>query len=135
MEAVYTAAARAEGFRDIEGILDISNDGFGHIRAHGYHAQPRRRFCAANLIRAARLRPGDYIVGTLRPSRQGDKYPGLAKIQSINGRDPEEMRTRPKFSDLTPIYPTSASRWSTVKTPSRAAPSILWRQWARVSAA
>lgn len=105
VEAVYTAAARAEGFRDIEGILDISNDGFGHIRAHGYMPSRDDAFVPANLIRAARLRPGDYIVGTLRPSRQGDKYPGLAKIQSINGRDPEEMRTRPKFSDLTPIYP------------------------------
>ncbi|HIR91253.1 MAG TPA: transcription termination factor Rho [Candidatus Limicola stercorigallinarum] len=105
VEAVYTAAARAEGFRDIEGILDISNDGFGYIRAHGYMPSRDDAFVPANLIRAARLRPGDYIVGTLRPSRQGDKYPGLAKIQSINGRDPEEMRTRPKFSDLTPIYP------------------------------
>ncbi len=105
VEAVYTAAARAEGFRDIEGILDISNDGFGYIRAHGYMPSRDDAFVPANLIRAARLRPGDYIVGTLRPSRQGDKYPGLAKIQSINGHDPEEMRTRPKFSDLTPIYP------------------------------
>ncbi len=105
VEAVYTAAARAEGFRDIEGILDISNDGFGYIRAHGYMPSRDDAFVPANLIRAARLRPGDYIVGTLRPSRQGDKYPGLAKIQSINGRDPEEMRVRPKFSDLTPIYP------------------------------
>ena len=66
VEAVYTAAARAEGFRDIEGILDISNDGFGHIRAHGYMPSRDDAFVPANLIRAARLRPGDYIVGTLR---------------------------------------------------------------------
>mgnify|MGYP000031314831 CR=1 FL=1 len=105
VEEVYQAAARAEGFRDITGILDISNDGFGHIRAHGYMPSRDDAFVPANLIRAARLRPGDMIEGTLRPSRANDKFPGLAKIKTVNGRDPEEIRNRPKFSSLTPIYP------------------------------
>ena len=105
VEEVYLAAARAEGFRDIAGILDISREGFGHIRAHGYMPSRDDAFVPANMIRAARLRPGDYITGSLRPSRQGDKYPGLAKITSVNGLDPEEVKNRPKFSDLTPIYP------------------------------
>ena len=105
VEEVYTAIARAEGFRDIEGILDITNEGFGYIRAHGYMPSRDDAFVPANMIRAAGLRCGDVIAGTLRPSRANDKFPGLAKIRSINGRDPEEMRHRPKFADLTPIYP------------------------------
>ena len=105
VEEVYLAAARAEGFRDIEGILDITNDGFGYIRAHGYMPSRDDAFVPANLIRAARLRAGDLVAGTLRPSRANDKFPGLAKIRTINGVDPEEIRTRPKFSELTPIYP------------------------------
>ncbi|MCI7730587.1 transcription termination factor Rho [Enorma burkinafasonensis] len=105
VEEIYTAAARAEGFREIRGILDISNEGFGHIRAHGYMPSREDAFVPANLIRAARLRPGDLIEGTLRPARQGDKFPGLAKIKTVNGLDPEAIRNRPKFSDLTPIYP------------------------------
>ena len=105
VEEVYQAAARAEGFREITGILDISNEGFGHIRAHGYMPSREDAFVPANLIRAARLRPGDLIEGTLRPARQGDKFPGLAKIKTINGLDPEAIRNRPKFSGLTPIYP------------------------------
>ena len=105
VEEVYTATARAEGFRDIEGILEITNEGFGYIRAHGYMASRDDAFVAAQMIRAAGLRPGDLIAGTLRPSRQGDKYPGLAKLRTVNGADPEQMRHRPKFSDLTPIYP------------------------------
>ena len=105
VEEVYTVAARAEGFRDIEGILDITNEGFGYIRAHGYMPSRDDAFVPANLIRAARLRPGDLISGTLRPSRANDKFPGLAKIHTVNGLDPEQMRTRPKFSELTPIYP------------------------------
>lgn len=105
VEEVYLAAARAEGFRDIVGILDMSNEGFGHIRAHGYMPSRDDAFVPANIVRAARLRPGDLIEGTLRPMRANDKFPGLAKIKSINGQDPELMRNRPKFSDLTPIYP------------------------------
>ena len=105
VEEVYLAAARAEGFRDIKGILDMSNEGFGYIRAHGYMPSRDDAFVPANMVRAARLRPGDLIEGTLRPMRANDKFPGLAKIKSINGADPEAMRNRPKFSDLTPIYP------------------------------
>lgn len=105
IEEIYVAAARAEGFRDIQGILDITNEGFGYIRAHGYMPSRDDAFVPLNMIRAARLRPGDVIEGTLRPSRANDKFPGLAKIRTINGKDPEEMRHRPKFSELTPIYP------------------------------
>ena len=105
VEEIYTAAARAEGFRDIKGILDIANDGFGYIRAHGYMPSRDDAFVPANMIRAARLRAGDLIEGTLRPSRANDKFPGLAKIRTINGLDPEEIRQRPKFAELTPIYP------------------------------
>lgn len=105
VEEIYVAAARAEGFRDIRGILDITNEGFGYIRAHGYMPSRDDAFVPLNMIRAARLRPGDVIEGTLRPSRANDKFPGLAKIRTINGKDPEEMRHRPKFSELTPIYP------------------------------
>ncbi|AEB07249.1 transcription termination factor Rho [Coriobacterium glomerans PW2] len=105
IDEIFAAAARAEGFREVEGVLDIANDGFGHIRVNGYMPSHDDAFVSANLIRGARLRAGDFIIGTLRPSRPGDKYPGLAKITSINGVDPEDLRHRPKFSELTPIYP------------------------------
>ena len=98
VEEIYVAAARAEGFRDIQGILDITNEGFGYIRAHGYMPSRDDAFVPLNMIRAARLRPGDVIEGTLRPSRANGKFPGLAKIRAINGKDPEEMRHRPNSS-------------------------------------
>ena len=105
VEEIYVANARAEGFREITGILDIAHEGFGYIRAHGYMPSRDDAFVPANLIRSARLRAGDVIEGTLRPSRANDKFPGLAKIKSVNGLDPEQIRHRPKFSELTPIYP------------------------------
>ena len=105
IEVVYAAAAKAEGFRDVEGILDMDNQGFGYIRVHGYMPSRDDAFVPAQLIRAAGLRPGDLVAGTLRPMRANDKLPGLAKLRSINGLDPEEIKHRPKFSDLTPVYP------------------------------
>ena len=105
VEMIYAAAARAEGFRDIEGILDMDNQGFGYIRAHGYMPSRDDAFVPAQMIRAAGLRTGDLVAGALRPMRANDKLPGLAKIRSVNGLEPEQVKHRPKFADLTPIYP------------------------------
>lgn len=105
VEMIYAAAARAEGFRDIEGILDMDNQGFGYVRAHGYMPSRDDAFVPAQMIRAAGLRAGDLVAGTLRPMRANDKLPGLAKIRSVNGLEPEQVKHRPKFADLTPIYP------------------------------
>ena len=110
VEEIYTTAAKAEGFRDIKGILQIRPDSSGIIHAHGYMKSNDDAFVPAYLIRSARLRTGDVIEGSLRPSRGGDKRAGLAKITTVNGRDPEQIRNRPKFGDLTPVYPNEPLR-------------------------
>ena len=110
VEEIYTTAAKAEGFRDIKGILQIRPDSSGIIHAHGYMKSSDDAFVPAYLIRSARLRTGDVIEGSLRPSRGGDKRAGLAKITTVNGLDPEQARNRPKFGDLTPVYPNEPLR-------------------------
>lgn len=110
VEEIYTTAAKAEGFRDIKGILQIRPDSSGIIHAHGYMKSNDDAFVPAHLIRSARLRTGDVIEGSLRPSRGGDKRAGLAKITTVNGLDPEQIRNRPKFGDLTPVYPNEPLR-------------------------
>ena len=110
VEEIYTSAAKAEGFRDIKGILQIRPDSSGIIHAHGYMKSHEDAFVPAYLIRSARLRTGDVIEGSLRPSRGGDKRAGLAKITTVNGMDPEQIRNRPKFGDLTPVYPNEPLR-------------------------
>ena len=110
VEEIYTTAAKAEGFRDIKGILQIRPDSSGIIHAHGYMKSNDDAFVPAYLIRSARLRTGDVIEGSLRPSRGGDKRAGLAKITTVNGLDPEQARNRPKFGDLTPVYPNEPLR-------------------------
>ena len=110
VEEIYTTAAKAEGFRDIKGILQIRPDSSGIIHAHGYMKSNDDAFVPAYLIRSARLRTGDVIEGSLRPSRGGDKRAGLAKITTVNGLDPEQIRNRPKFGDLAPVYPNEPLR-------------------------
>lgn len=110
VEEIYITAAKAEGFRDIKGILQIRPDSSGIIHAHGYMKSNDDAFVPAYLIRSARLRTGDVIEGSLRPSRGGDKRAGLAKITTVNGVDPEQARNRPKFGDLTPVYPNEPLR-------------------------
>lgn len=110
VEEIYVTAAKAEGFRDIKGILQIRPDSSGIIHAHGYMKSNDDAFVPAYLIRSARLRTCDVIEGSLRPSRGGDKRAGLAKITTVNGLDPEQIRNRPKFGDLTPVYPNEPLR-------------------------
>ncbi|MCI1997563.1 MAG: transcription termination factor Rho [Olsenella sp.] len=104
-EAVYEAAALAEGFRPVQGILEMQNEGYGFLRTGNYMAGDGDAFVHQQLIRQYGLRPGDEVKGSVSPARNNSKYPPLHHIDSINGRPPEEMRGRPRFRDLTPIFP------------------------------
>ena len=109
VEAVYHAAAAAEGFRPVEGILEIGNAGAGWVRTGNYMKGDNDAYVSQQFIRNYALRPGDRIEGTVGPARTNTKYPAqyppLISIVHVNGRDPESMKNRPRFRDLTPIYP------------------------------
>ena len=110
VEAVYVASARAEGFREAAGVLDIANEGYGFVRTANYMAGDDDAFVPQQLIKHLGLRRGDWIEGTVRPSRPNDKYPALQKVSSVNGLPPEAIRSRPRFRDLTPVYPNERLR-------------------------
>lgn len=105
VEAVYAASAYAEGFREISGVLDIANEGYGFIRTGNYMQGDDDAFVAQQVIKHMGLRRGDYIEGTVRPARPNDKYPALQKVATINGVPFEEVGERLRFRDLTPIFP------------------------------
>ena len=105
VDAVFEAAAEAEGFKPIEGILEIQNEGYGFLRTGNYMRGDGDAFVHQQIIRQYGLRSGDRIVGTLSPARSGNKFPPLGKITTINERSPEALKGRPRFRDLTPIYP------------------------------
>ena len=105
IEAVYLAAAAAEGFRSVEGILEIGNEGYGWIRTGNYMEGDGDAFVHQQMIRSLGLRPGDRVAGTVGPGRNNSKYPPLQSVASVNGRPVEGLKSRPRFRDLTPIFP------------------------------
>ena len=105
VDAVYAAAAAAEGFRSVEGILEIGNEGYGWIRTGNYMEGDDDAFVHQQLIRSLGLRPGDRVAGTVGPGRANSKYPPLQRVSSVNGREPEGLKARPRFRDLTPVFP------------------------------
>ena len=105
VEAIYEAAARAEGFRAVDGILEIGNEGYGWVRTGNYMEGDDDAFVHQQLIRSLGLRPGDRVSGTVGPGRAGSKYPPLQSVLTVNGQPPENLKARPRFRDLTPVFP------------------------------
>ena len=106
VEAVFAASVRAEGFVDVAGVLDILSDGYGFLRTTGYLPGETDCYVGTSLIKRNGLRKGDYIEGTTRPVRDNEKFAAIQKINRVNGMSPEELAHRPRFADLTPIYPS-----------------------------
>ena len=107
VDLVFDAAAIAEGFRPVDGILEIGTEGYGWVRTGNYLEGDNDGFVHQQLIKGYGLRPGDRITGTLAPGRAGNKYPPLQTITLVNGKeaDRDALRARPRFRDLTPIFP------------------------------
>jgi transcription termination factor Rho len=88
-----------------EGILDILPEGYGFLRCSGYLPGDKDVYVSANLVRKSRLRKGDICSGPIRPARAQEKFAAAVRILKVNGLDPEEAVDRPRFADLTPLFP------------------------------
>ncbi len=110
IDAVLEAKVRSEGFIEISGILDVLPEGYGFVRTSGYLPGDRDVYVSMSTVRRNELRRGDMIKGQVRPPRDNEKYPALQRLDEVNGRDPEANRGRPKFADLTPVYPDQRLR-------------------------
>ena len=92
------------------GILDVLPDGFGFLRTNGYSQGKGDVYVSTSQIKRFNLRRGDYIIGQIRPARDGEKYPALVRIETVNGKEPQKGRRRANFDDLTPLYPSERLR-------------------------
>ena len=90
---------------EIEGLLDLRDDGYGFLRTKSYHPSPNDVYVSINQVRRYHLRKGDSIIGGFRPAASNEKYPALLRVDSVAGLDPEVARLRPRFEDLTPLFP------------------------------
>ncbi|WP_298578604.1 transcription termination factor Rho [uncultured Olegusella sp.] len=105
IEEVFSAAAAAEGFCEVDGVVQMQAEGYAFLRTGNFSAGDHDAFIQQQIVRQYGLRPGDRIKGMVGPARSSSKFPPLVRIDTINGKTPEEIKRRPRFRDLTPIYP------------------------------
>ncbi|HEV7910595.1 MAG TPA: Rho termination factor N-terminal domain-containing protein, partial [Methylocella sp.] len=97
--------------RDIEivgeGVIEVLQDGFGFLRSPdaNYLAGPDDIYVSPSQIRRFGLRTGDTVEGLIRGPKEGERYFALLKVNTINFEDPEKIRHKVHFDNLTPLYP------------------------------
>jgi len=92
---------------EVKGMLDLRDEGYGFLRCEGYLPSTKDVYVSISQARRFSLRRGDYVEGACRPASNNEKYPALLRLDSISGLDPEAARDRPRFEDLTPLFPDS----------------------------
>jgi transcription termination factor Rho len=101
----------------VAGILDaIEDKNTWFVRTAGYFASPDDVYVANSYVRRYGLRRGDAITGSIRQARDGErreKYNPLVRLDTVNGRDPEQAKNRIEFTKLTPLYPQERLRLET----------------------
>ncbi len=90
-----------------EGVLEMMPDGYGFLRSsdYSYLSSPDDIYVSPSQIKLFGLKTGDTVKGYIRPPKAGEKYFALLKVDTINGRLPEDIRDRVSFDYLTPLFP------------------------------
>lgn len=96
-----------DGIIQGEGVLEMMPDGYGFLRSSDYMylSSPDDIYVSPSQIKLFGLKTGDTVFGAVRPPKEGEKYFALLKVESINGKSPEEVRDRVPFDYLTPLFP------------------------------
>lgn len=90
-----------------EGVLEMMPDGYGFLRSSDYNylSSPDDVYVSPSQIKLFGIKTGDTITGSVRPPKEGEKYFALYKVDTVNGRLPDEVRDRVPFDYLTPLFP------------------------------
>ena len=96
------------GFILFTGILEITSEGYGFLRAidENFSGSQNDAYVSSTQIRRFALRNGDIVTGQVRSPKDQERYYALLKVEAINYQSPEEMKSRPLFDNLTPLFPT-----------------------------
>ncbi len=104
---ILQAQAERSGLMYGEGVLEILQDGFGFLRSPNYNylPSPDDIYVSPSQIRRFNLRTGDNVSGQIRPPKEGERYFALLKVEAVNFEDPETIKDKIAFDNLTPLYP------------------------------
>ena len=106
-----------EGIVSNIGVLELIPEGYGFLRSaeYNYLSSPDDIYVSPSQIKLFGLKTGDTVHGYIRPPKEGERYFALIKVETINGRTPEEIRDRIFFDHLTPLFPNQRFRLSKPK--------------------
>ncbi len=121
------------------GTVEVLQDGFGFLRSNdsNYLPGPDDIYISPTQIRRFGLRTGDTVEGPIRGPKDGERYFALLKVNTINFENPEKIKHKVHFDNLTPLFPPSGSSSSSRIRPrriSRPGSSTSWRRSAKASA-
>lgn len=102
---ILQARTEKDGLIFARGILEVLPDGFGFLRTNNYLPSSEDIYVSQTQIKRFNITTGDSVSGQVRPPKDGERYFSLLKVEAVNGRDPEDVRERTLFSNLTPMYP------------------------------
>lgn len=103
--SILKARAEAQGVTFDGGVLEINDDGIGILRSQNLLPGPDDIYVSPSQIRRFGLRNGDQVIGQIRPPKDMEKFNSLLRVEVINGLDPEVAKRRPRYRNLTAIYP------------------------------
>ncbi len=97
--------AEQQGHTFRGGTLEVTSEGHGFLRQDGLCSRSEDIYISQSQIRRFLLRNGDLVTGQVRSPKNGERYSGLLRVETVNGLDPEAAKSRPHFDYLTPIFP------------------------------
>jgi len=105
---ILEAQTAKDGLTFSKGVLEVLPDGYGFLRSadYNYLPSPDDIYVSPSQIKKFSLRTGDFVSGQVRPPKEGERFFALLRVEAVNGIEPNKVRGRTLFDNLTPVYPT-----------------------------
>ena len=105
---ILEAQTAKDGLTFSKGVLEVLPDGYGFLRSadYNYLPSPDDIYVSPSQIKKFALRTGDFVSGQVRPPKEGERFFALLRVEAVNGIEPNKVRGRTLFDNLTPVYPT-----------------------------
>ncbi|MFH0992323.1 MAG: transcription termination factor Rho [bacterium] len=113
---ILEAQTQKDGLSFSKGVLEVLPDGYGFLRSvnYNYLPSPDDIYVSPSQIKKFGLRTGDSVSGQVRPPKEGERFFALLRVEAVNDDNPEVIRDRILFDNLTPLYPTNRLKLETV---------------------
>jgi len=112
---ILEAQTEQGGLTFSRGVLEVLPDGYGFLRSvdYNYLPSPDDIYVSPSQIKKFNLRTGDTVSGQVRPPKEGERFFALLRVEAVNDENPDSIRERVLFDNLTPLYPNTAIRLET----------------------